>query len=193
MKLAIGDVPGLAKSGQGSPVSASAAGLSGITPAVVDWKVAATAAYLAAVSILTAIRVGSYRRMVGRCRSLPVADDTTRELVGDVSRRYGLRRVPSVRIDKEAPTTFMIGVFKTLMVISGRQLARPSELETVIVHEIAHLKRGDMFVRCLQWVVSTLPIQSRIASLMASRRVREPLVPGRTSSPSSFMLKTWGA
>ena len=29
-----------------------------------------------------------------------------------------------------------------------------------------------------------------MASLMASRSVREPLVTGRTSAPSSFMLKT---
>ena len=41
--------------------------------------------------------------------------------------------------------------------------------------------------------VSTLDIQSRMASLMASRSVREPLETGRTSAPSSFMLNTFGA
>ena len=38
----------------------------------------------------------------------------------------------------------------------------------------------------------TLAIQSRIASLMASRKVREPLETGRTSAPKRRMLKTFG-
>ncbi len=38
---------------------------------------------------------------------------------------------------------------------------------------------------------STLAIQSRIASLMASRRVRDPLVTGRTSAPIVRMMKTF--
>ena len=43
-----------------------------------------------------------------------------------------------------------------------------------------------------KWVDSTLLIQSRKASFTASRKVREPLVTGRTSAPRSFMLKTLG-
>ncbi len=42
-------------------------------------------------------------------------------------------------------------------------------------------------------MVSTELIQSRIASLIASRSVREPLVTGRTSAPSSRMLNTLGS
>ncbi|MCP4902550.1 MAG: M56 family metallopeptidase, partial [bacterium] len=39
---------------------------------------------------------------------------------------------------------------------SRHLLVRPDELETIIVHEIAHLRRGDMFVRYLEWVAGTL-------------------------------------
>jgi len=42
------------------------------------------------------------------------------------------------------------------LVLACRQLKRQDELETVIVHEVAHLRRGDMLMRMLQWTVGTL-------------------------------------
>ena len=49
-----------------------------------------------------------------------------------------------------------MGILNPILVLSRRQLVRPDELETVIVHEVTHLRRGDLIVRCLQWIAGTL-------------------------------------
>ena len=43
-----------------------------------------------------------------------------------------------------------------MLVLSHRHLVRPDELETVIVHEVAHLRRGDVLVQLLQRIAGTL-------------------------------------
>ncbi|MCP4247027.1 MAG: M48 family metalloprotease [bacterium] len=121
-----------------------------------NWMTAVSAVYLPVVLVLLTIRVRGYRALAARCRALPAADAATCNLVARLCRELRPRCVPSVRVDAQSSATFVIGLFQPLIVISGRQLARPRELEAVIVHELAHLKRGDMLVRCLQWFVSTL-------------------------------------
>jgi beta-lactamase regulating signal transducer with metallopeptidase domain len=115
-----------------------------------------TAVYFAGVLSLLVLRVRSYRALAARCRVLPAADESTRQLVLETCRRLGMRRVPAIRISAESPAPFVMGFLRPLLVLSPRQLARPNELETVVVHELMHLQRGDMFVRLLQWTVGTL-------------------------------------
>lgn len=111
--------------------------------------------YLLCVLSLIAIRVCSYYALVTHCRSLPRADGQTRGIVLNVCRRLGVRRIPSIRISDERPP-FIMGFFSPLLIISRHLLVRPDELETIIVHEVAHLRRGDMIVRYLEWVAGTL-------------------------------------
>ncbi len=120
------------------------------------WTTFVAGAYLLGVVSLLIIRTRGYRALRARCRALPAADERTRDVVRWVCRRLGVRRVPSTRISDECATPFVMGFFHPLLVLSRRQLARPSELETVIVHEVTHLRRGDLLVRYLQWIAGTL-------------------------------------
>jgi beta-lactamase regulating signal transducer with metallopeptidase domain len=120
------------------------------------WTTLLTWAYLAGVVTLMGVRTWSYRLLLARCRGLPPANEATRDLVSDVCRRLDVRRVPAVRISDESPAPFVIGFLRPLLVLSHRHLVRPDELETVVVHEVAHLRRGDMFVRYLQWIAGTV-------------------------------------
>lgn len=112
-------------------------------------------AYLLCVLSLLAFRVRSYNALVTHCQSLPGADGQTHNIVLNVCRLLGVRRIPSIRISDERPP-FVMGFFSPLLIISRHLLVRPDELETIIVHEIAHLRRGDVFVRYLEWVAGTL-------------------------------------
>ena len=114
------------------------------------------ALYLACATGLLVVRVRSYRALVARCRALLPADQATCNLVASVCRRLGVQRVPSVRISEEVPAPFVMGIFRPLLILSRRQLVRPDELETVVVHEVTHLRRGDLFVRYLQWTAGTV-------------------------------------
>ena len=111
---------------------------------------------LAATLGVLIVRTQRQRALLARCRDLPRADESVHSLVRAVCRRLGVRRVPSVRISDESSAPFVLGLVHPLLVLSHRQLVRPDELETVIVHEVAHLRRGDLLVRHLQWIAGAL-------------------------------------
>jgi len=121
-----------------------------------SWVSGLMAAYLLSVVALMAVRIRAYRVFAARCRALSEPDEAAMRLVRDVCRRLGVRRVPAVRVSDEVPAPFVIGILHPLLVLSHRQFVRPDELETVIVHEVTHLRRGDLLVRTLQWIAGTL-------------------------------------
>jgi beta-lactamase regulating signal transducer with metallopeptidase domain len=112
--------------------------------------------YLGGVLLVVVRRGRRYLDFASQCRALPEADASTRRLVQRVCRRLGVRRVPSIRISDEMPAPFIIGIFRPTLVLSRLHLGRPNELETVVVHEVTHLRRGDLTVRCLQWIAGAL-------------------------------------
>jgi len=119
------------------------------------WTTLISTAYLLCVLSFLAFRLRSYHALVTRCRSLPEADGQTLNIVLNVCQRLGVRRIPSVKISDANPP-FVMRCISPLLIISRPLLVRPDELETVIVHEIAHLRRGDIFVRYLEWIAGIL-------------------------------------
>lgn len=111
--------------------------------------------YLFCVVGLFVYRVRSYYALVVHCRSLPQADERTYRIVKNVCQQLGVRRIPTIKISDVNPP-FVMNCFRPILVLSRHLLVRPDELETVIVHEIAHLRRGDMFVRYLEWIAGIL-------------------------------------
>ncbi len=120
------------------------------------WVTLLALAYIATVVTLLLWRSRRHRALLTYCRALPPADPEIRQLVSDVCRRFGLRRVPMVRISSEFQSAFIVGLTRPLLVLSRRQTVRPDELETVVVHEVTHLRRGDPWLRCLQWIAGTV-------------------------------------
>ncbi len=112
--------------------------------------------YLAIVALIGAWRLIAYARFARRARSYDVADVPIQGMVLAACRTLGVRRKPEVRLSPEAPAPFVFGFIRPVLVLSPRQLVRPDELEAVILHEVAHLRRGDLFVRCIQWLAGTL-------------------------------------
>ncbi|MBU0617597.1 MAG: M56 family metallopeptidase [Planctomycetes bacterium] len=121
-----------------------------------QWQTVVAAGYVLMLVGLGVARIQSYRVFRTRCLALPKADEATRRLVHDVCRRLRVAPMPSIRISDESRAPFVMGIARPLLVLSRRQLVRPDELETVIVHEVTHLRRGDMLVRCLQCLAGTV-------------------------------------
>ncbi len=120
------------------------------------WSTLLAGAYIAAAAALFVYRLRSYHALRARCEALPPAGETTQTLVERTCRRLGAARTPVAHVDEAAAGPFVIGLLRPLLVLPPRQLVRPDELETVVVHEVIHLRRGDMLVRYLQWIAGTL-------------------------------------
>lgn len=122
----------------------------------IDWMLIIAAAYLAGVLVVAGIRIASYRRFVARCAQLPLAGRGVHRLVAMVCRQSSVRTVPLIRLSDQAPAPFVYGLFAPTLVLSSTRTLARDELETVLLHEIAHLRRFDLLTRHLQWLAGTL-------------------------------------
>lgn len=125
-------------------------------PLISDWRTVAVIAYVCCVGFLALTRWRSYRAFRARCLAYPQPKEKIRSLVSTVCERLGVRRVPIMRVTNEPRVAFVMGFLRPILVISRNYLVRPDEVETVIVHEVTHLRRGDLLVRCLQCVAGTI-------------------------------------
>jgi len=147
-----------AELGTGNPLLDEPAdeALSAVAAGGIPWLTILVFSYLACVTSLLLWRGRRHRALLSYCRALPPADRQTRTLVERICRRFGVRRVPEVRVSNEFQSAFIVGLARPLLVLSRRQTVRPNELETVVVHEVTHLRRGDPWLRCLQWIAGTV-------------------------------------
>ncbi len=125
-------------------------------PGGAAWLAWLVATYALIVAGLAAARLHAYLQFTRRCRRLPRADVATTEVIEGVCERLGVRRVPAVHVSDSIAAPCVFGLLRPVLVLSTRQLADRTELEAVALHEIAHLRRGDLLVRHFQWLVGTL-------------------------------------
>lgn len=114
------------------------------------------AAYVGVVALFAALRTVRYARFAAHCRSLPPAGEAVERLVARTGRRCGLPVPPRIRVSHECSTPFIFGALRPTLVLPAGMLADEDELETVVLHELAHFRRGDLLARGLQCLAGTL-------------------------------------
>ncbi|GMU84650.1 MAG: hypothetical protein AMXMBFR47_45190 [Planctomycetota bacterium] len=115
-----------------------------------------TLAYLAGLVLVAGLRIGAYIRFARRCTQLEPASAEVASQVARIAHGAGVYQSPRVRISDTASAPFVFGALRPTLVLARRHLDRPAEFEAVVLHEIAHLRRGDLLVRYLQWLAGTV-------------------------------------
>ncbi len=94
----------------------------------------------------------------------PVGDERVRELLDEVGRRMRIRRLPHVGLSAEVLTPLAVGWLRPVIVLPESSLPQITrdQLRDVLVHETAHIVRGDHLVVALQLAAKALfwPIAS---------------------------------
>jgi beta-lactamase regulating signal transducer with metallopeptidase domain len=105
-------------------------------------------AFLVFVPRSLAISFRTWRRV----RRLPAAPGDVALEVLSLARRIGLRRAPPVRTSEDATTPFVAGFLRPVLVLPVSVLERTDarSREPLLLHELAHLRRGDLVTRSLQ-------------------------------------------
>lgn len=94
------------------------------------------------------------RRLLRACISLE--DIATGVQLSEVARRMGVSPLPRL-LEIEGGAPFLSGTLRPAIVLPRALLAAPkSDLEAVLAHELAHLKRRDLVWNALLWFVQTL-------------------------------------
>lgn len=106
----------------------------------------------------------SFRLVVG-CRQISLlrrrggaADPALLTVVAALARRLGVRRAVSVLVDGRAESPSVVGWLRpAILVPAGTLMGLTAEqLEAVLAHELAHIRRHDYLVNVLQVLVETL-------------------------------------
>jgi len=96
-------------------------------------------------------------RRIARHAGTPVSADV-QHLAKRISARLGIRRVVQVVESTRVAVPMMIGWLRPVVLMPPAALAglSPVQLEAILAHEFAHIRRHDYLVNLLQTVVETL-------------------------------------
>jgi len=83
-------------------------------------------------------------------RSEPATEDTT-EMATEVAAAIGLKRAPPVRTSNDVGTPFVTGALRPVVVVPADRFAALSsdEQRMALCHELAHVKRADLWLGCV--------------------------------------------
>ena len=104
-------------------------------------------------------------RMIWACTQVAVlrrrgqpADSTVLSLVANLSRRLGLSKQPRVLISGWQGGPSLVGWLRPVILVPASAIAglTPEQLEAVLAHELAHIRRHDYLVNWMQLIVETL-------------------------------------
>jgi|GEM_PF-3752982 len=106
---------------------------------------------------LRLVNAGLWVRRLVRT-SLPVARPELTETLERLARSMGVPRLPELRIGALATSPCTVGVLKPLVIVPGCLMTglSPGELEALLAHELAHVRRWDYWVNLGQLLVESL-------------------------------------
>jgi beta-lactamase regulating signal transducer with metallopeptidase domain len=144
---AAGAVPGRSTPTTGSPASAAARGN-------FSWKSYALAVWIAGMvffALLLARRIAKLHRWHREQEERQTIPPWFHELMVGTAQRLKLDRLPAIVFSEEAVTPAVYGVFRPVLLLPANYADALSreEAEHVLLHELAHLKRGDLWINGL--------------------------------------------
>ncbi|HUT90393.1 MAG TPA: M56 family metallopeptidase, partial [Thermoguttaceae bacterium] len=96
------------------------------------------------------------RRLRSACTA--VTDGPLWKIVGDHARRLGIRLIPVVAYCRRVSVPVVVGVLRPTILVPASLASglTPRQLEAVLVHELAHIRRFDPAVNVLQRLVEAM-------------------------------------
>ncbi len=114
--------------------------------------------WLAGVAALSLVHLGGFRRVRHLSRHGRPVGEALQTLARDLSRRLGIRRAVALLESAAVSVPATVGWLRPVVLVPMSTLAglTPRQLEAVLAHELAHVRRHDYLVNLLQTAVETL-------------------------------------
>jgi beta-lactamase regulating signal transducer with metallopeptidase domain len=119
---------------------------------LLTWQALVLLAWMAAVVIMVVLliqRAFFVRALLAQSQE---ATDVLNALLEQCRRHMGVRNVAGVRLTSLSASPSVCGLFRPVILVPepmARQLEMP-QLRSVLLHELAHIKRGDLWINLLQ-------------------------------------------
>lgn len=114
------------------------------------WRLILISLWLAAVLMQLLIASKQWRSARRVLRdSRPLTDDSLRAVCAEQVRKLGFRRQPQLRVSAAISSPQVTGLWRTTVLLPADQRLTPAESAMALTHELAHLRRGDLW---LGWI-----------------------------------------
>ncbi len=137
----------------------------------------AWAAVVLALLLLLLQRAWFVRGLVAQTQEAPLSLKTA---LDQCRRRMGMARPISLRISPNASSPAVCGLLRPVILIPQSLAPRlkPHDLQAVLLHELAHIKRGDLWVSLIQTLLQIVYFYNPLLWLANAmiRRIREQAV-----------------
>lgn len=146
----VGGVAGAGEEGRGDE------GLSAtIPPPVMPWVLSL---WLAGVAFLSIYHLGGFLQIRRLTRTGNILNGDLETTVRSLARRLGIARAVRLLESAAVPVPAVIGWLRPVILVPASALAglSPQQLEAVLAHELAHVRRHDYLINLLQATVETL-------------------------------------
>jgi beta-lactamase regulating signal transducer with metallopeptidase domain len=125
-------------------------------PFPLTWQTTTATVWLGGAALWWLVAVRRTREFNRRLRCARPAPASLRDRAGQLARRLGLRRCPAVYLVPAPVSPLLWALGWTPHVLLPAALwerLEPAQRDTLLLHELAHLRRGDHWVRRLELVV----------------------------------------
>jgi beta-lactamase regulating signal transducer with metallopeptidase domain len=122
-----------------------------------SWTYALLGIWLAAVLAQCAVAALRWHRLRGVVRrAMPHDDVRVETLCARRARELGLRRSPRLAVSDEVESPQVIGLLRPTILLPQEDRLGDDELDMALMHELAHVRRGDLVLGWIPAVARTL-------------------------------------
>jgi beta-lactamase regulating signal transducer with metallopeptidase domain len=122
-----------------------------------SWTYALLGLWLAAVLAQCAVAALRWHRLRGVVRrAMPHDDVRVETLCARRARELGLRRSPRLAVSDEVESPQVIGLLRPTILLPQEDRLGDDELDMALMHELAHVRRGDLVLGWIPAVARTL-------------------------------------
>lgn len=129
------------------------------------WRVWLAALWVLALTAQLPVLAAQRRRLFALSRNARPADDALQIVCDRLARQMRLRRTPEVLVSQEIASPLITGLWRPLILWPAEHALTDDEAELALTHELAHLKRGDLWFGMVpalaQWLFFFHPLVRR--------------------------------
>ncbi|MFL6237517.1 MAG: M56 family metallopeptidase [Thermoanaerobaculia bacterium] len=114
--------------------------------------------WLAGVAALSIVHLGGFRRVRHLSRQGRPVEEALQALARDLGNRLGIKRAVALLESAAATVPATVGWLRPVVLVPASALTglAPRQLEAILAHELAHVRRHDYLVNLFQTAVETL-------------------------------------
>ena len=131
--------------------AARKASLVGPLRGLAEWSSYAALAWTGGLLLLAVVGVRRWSETAVLVRTSVPAGADVEARAQDLAARLALRRVPAVRVSDRIETPLVTGLFRPVVLLPGERFTALSDRqrEMALCHELAHVKRADLWLGCV--------------------------------------------